>query len=234
MPPADSLADEVARLYALPLDEFVAERNAAAKAWKREGRKDDAATIGGLRKPSVVDSALNRTAHRDPTTTRAWADATRRADDAQSATIGGGDAAALRAAVAELRVGDRGDGRRRGRHHRRRAQARRPRVPSPRVAGRCRRAGGRGCARVGGAARGGSLCRGADPAATRGADARPKPKPKPAPTPKRSAKERALAVAPPPDPPPGPSAREQQLARAGRARSRCARGRGRGAGDGAA
>jgi len=104
MPPADPLTDEVARLYALPLDEFVAERNAAAKATRREGRKDDAAALAALRKPSVVESALNRTAHRDPATTRAWAEATRRADDAQSATIGGGDAAALRTAVAELRT----------------------------------------------------------------------------------------------------------------------------------
>jgi len=104
MPPADPLTDEVARLYALPLDEFVAERNAAAKASRREGRKDDAAALAALRKPSVVESALNRTAHRDPDTTRAWAEATRRADDAQSATIGGGDAAALRTAVAELRT----------------------------------------------------------------------------------------------------------------------------------
>lgn len=104
MSPADSLAEEVARLYALAPGDFVAERNATAKAWKREGRKDEAATLGALRKPSVVEGALNRTAHRDPSTTRAWADATRRADDAQSATIGGADAAALRAAVAELRT----------------------------------------------------------------------------------------------------------------------------------
>src|SRR4051812_18367666 len=104
MPPADSLAEEVARLYALDPGDFVAERNAAAKEWKRDGRKDEAATLGALRKPSVVEGALNRTAHRDPTTARAWADATRRADDAQSATIGGADAAALRTAVAELRA----------------------------------------------------------------------------------------------------------------------------------
>jgi hypothetical protein len=104
MPPADSLTEEVARLYALAPGEFVAARNAAAKAWKQAGRKDEAAALGALRKPSVVEGALNRTAHRDPVATRAWADATRRADEAQSATIGGADAAALRTAVGELRT----------------------------------------------------------------------------------------------------------------------------------
>src|SRR4051812_41791529 len=70
MPAADSLTEEVARLYALPPDEFVAARNAAAKAWKQAGRKDEAAALGALRKPSVVEGALNRTAHRDPAATR--------------------------------------------------------------------------------------------------------------------------------------------------------------------
>jgi hypothetical protein len=102
--PGDSLADEVARLYALTPDAFVAARNAAVKASKRAGRKDEAAAIAALRKPSAVEGALNRTARRDPATTRAWAEAARRADAAQSATIGGGDAADLRQAVAELRT----------------------------------------------------------------------------------------------------------------------------------
>jgi len=104
MPSADALTDEVVRLYALPADEFTAARNATVKEWKRAGRKDDAATIAALRKPSVIESAINHTAHRDPATTAAWADAARAADAAQSATIGGADATDLRAAVAELRA----------------------------------------------------------------------------------------------------------------------------------
>jgi hypothetical protein len=104
MPSADSLAEEVARLYALAPDAFVAERNSLSKAWKREGRKDEATVIAGLRKPSVVESALNRTARRDPATTGAWGEAARRADAAQSAAIGGGEAADLRQAMAELRT----------------------------------------------------------------------------------------------------------------------------------
>ncbi len=205
MPPADSLADEVTRLYALPLDEFVAERNASAKTWKREGRKDDAATIAGLRKPSVVDSALNRTAQRDPRTTRAWADATRRADDAQSATIGGGDPAALRAAVAELRsataamvdaaVATIGD------EHKREDLASRLRaLPVGAVAQVV--AGVLGSAVLAEE----DLFAGA-PTPPRRAVPKRTSKPEP------RAKKPLLAVAPAPDPPPGPSAREQQLVR---------------------
>ena len=104
MPPADSPADEVARLYSLAPQDFVAERNATVKAWKREGRKGEAAALAALRKPSAVESALNRTATRDPATMRAWADAARSADAAQNATIGGADAAELRRAMAELRA----------------------------------------------------------------------------------------------------------------------------------
>src|SRR6478609_163858 len=103
MPPAVPPADEVARLYSLAPEDFVAERNATVKAWKRDGRKDEATAVAALRKPSVVESALNRTAARDPATTCAWADAARRADAAQNATIGGADAAELRRAMADLR-----------------------------------------------------------------------------------------------------------------------------------
>lgn len=102
--PEDPLADEIARLYGLPPEEFVAARNAAAKAARTDGRKDDAATIAALRKPSAIESALNRTARHDPEATAAWVAATRAADAAQSASIGGADATALRAAVKDLRV----------------------------------------------------------------------------------------------------------------------------------
>ena len=70
MPSEPSLAGEVARLYALAPDEFVAARNAAAKSSKQAGRKDDAAALAALRKPSVIQHALNQAAHRDPATAR--------------------------------------------------------------------------------------------------------------------------------------------------------------------
>lgn len=99
----DPLADEIVRLYGLPPTEFVAARNATAKALRSGGRKDDAARIAALRKPSVVESAVNRTAQRNPDVAATWAAATRAASEAQSATIGGSDAAGLRAAVRDLR-----------------------------------------------------------------------------------------------------------------------------------
>ena len=40
-----SVAEEVARLYGLAPEAFVAERNAAAKAWKKASRSEDAATL---------------------------------------------------------------------------------------------------------------------------------------------------------------------------------------------
>ena len=104
MPAGDPLADEIVHLYGLPPEEFVAARNAVAKASRQEGRRDDATTIAALRKPSVVESAVNRTARCDPQTTARWAAATRAADAAQSASIGGADATDLRAAVKELRA----------------------------------------------------------------------------------------------------------------------------------
>jgi hypothetical protein len=51
----------------------------------------------------VIEDALNRTARSDPDAVEAWAKAVEATEDAQSAAIGGGDAAALRSATAELR-----------------------------------------------------------------------------------------------------------------------------------
>jgi hypothetical protein len=82
-----SVAEEVARLYGLAPEAFVAERNAAAKARKKAARTEDAATLAALRKPSVVEDAVNRAARRSPAVVDRWFRALRDADDAQSATI---------------------------------------------------------------------------------------------------------------------------------------------------
>lgn len=47
-------------LYGLPLDEFTDRRNALAKALRREGRRDEAAAVAKLRKPSVAAWAVNQ------------------------------------------------------------------------------------------------------------------------------------------------------------------------------
>ncbi|MBP7569693.1 MAG: hypothetical protein KBA95_06510 [Acidobacteria bacterium] len=56
MPPATPLEEAIDRLYALPLDEFVAARNELAKQF----RGDDGKTIRALSKPSAVAWALNQ------------------------------------------------------------------------------------------------------------------------------------------------------------------------------
>src|SRR5438093_801440 len=56
------MEDEVARLYAAPLDRFVEKRNELAKRLKAESRAEDAEAVGGLRKPSVAVWAVNQLA----------------------------------------------------------------------------------------------------------------------------------------------------------------------------
>jgi hypothetical protein len=59
---------EPQELYGLPLERFTEERNALAKALRKEGRRDEAAEVSKLRKPSVAAWAVNqlvRTQRRD-------------------------------------------------------------------------------------------------------------------------------------------------------------------------
>src|SRR4051812_39551314 len=49
-------------LYGLPLEEFTPARDALAKELKAAGRKDEAAEVKSLRKPSLAAWALNRAA----------------------------------------------------------------------------------------------------------------------------------------------------------------------------
>ncbi len=47
-------------LYGLPLERFVPERAALVKALRAEGRREDAAQVAKLRKPSVAAWAVNQ------------------------------------------------------------------------------------------------------------------------------------------------------------------------------
>jgi hypothetical protein len=47
-------------LYGAPLDRFVPERTELAKALRKEGRRDEAAEVAALRKPSVAAWAVNQ------------------------------------------------------------------------------------------------------------------------------------------------------------------------------
>src|SRR5207253_699169 len=66
---------EVDDLYGLALDEFVPRRDALAKRLRADGRREEAAEVGALRKPSVAarrprpSSSSRRRSTRPPSTT---------------------------------------------------------------------------------------------------------------------------------------------------------------------
>lgn len=97
------LDDEIDRLYAGPLDEFVRERSALARRLKQAGAGEEAAEVGGLRKPTVVAWTVNQLAREHRREVDLLLDAGRRIVDAQQASIAEGGRAGLDAARASLR-----------------------------------------------------------------------------------------------------------------------------------
>jgi hypothetical protein len=95
-------ADE---LYGLPLERFVGERGALAKALRADGRREEAAEVAGLRKPSVAAWAVNqlvRTQGRAMGELFDAGDALRRAQ--ADVLAGQGDGRTLRAAAERERA----------------------------------------------------------------------------------------------------------------------------------
>jgi hypothetical protein len=84
------------RLYGADLDEFVKERAAAVKELRSEGRRDDAAVVAKLAKPSVAAWIVNRVAHDEPGLMNDLLDAGARVRDVQ---LGAGSPADLRTAA---------------------------------------------------------------------------------------------------------------------------------------
>ncbi|MEQ8273026.1 MAG: hypothetical protein RMA76_10580 [Deltaproteobacteria bacterium] len=95
---------ELDELYAGPLAEFVSRRNDLAKALKRAGRKDDAATVKALRKPSLGAWAINQIVRREPDVLRAVFDALDRVKAAQLGGAPESERPALADAMAEERA----------------------------------------------------------------------------------------------------------------------------------
>ena len=93
----DTLVDE---LYALPLDRFVPERAVLVKQLRAEGRREDAAMVAALTKPSIVAWAVNQVVRALPdAATTLWA-AGDAVLDAQSRVVSGDAAGAeLREAI---------------------------------------------------------------------------------------------------------------------------------------
>lgn len=86
-------------LYGLPLDRFVPERTALARGLRAGGRRDEAAAVAALRKPSVAAWAVNQLVRTQSAAAQKLYDAGDALRAAQSDLLGGrADGGALRAA----------------------------------------------------------------------------------------------------------------------------------------
>jgi len=98
-------ADDADALYGLPLDAFVAERDALAKRLRADGRRDAADEVKALRKPSVAAWAVNQVVRSQPKPARALWNAGDALIAAQDDLLAGrADAATLRTAVEDERA----------------------------------------------------------------------------------------------------------------------------------
>jgi hypothetical protein len=98
------LDSEIDRLYGLPLDEFVRQRDELAKRLRRDGERETAEQVKRLRKPSAGAWALNQAVRRRRKETEELLAAGERLRAAHEALLSGGDPAALREAMQEERA----------------------------------------------------------------------------------------------------------------------------------
>lgn len=94
----DPLEEAADRLYGLPLEDFVAERDATAKALRKDGEKEAAAAVAKLPKPGQVAWVANQLGRAGAGDLLAAGEAMREAQ------LGGGGREALREATAAHRA----------------------------------------------------------------------------------------------------------------------------------
>ena len=92
------MREDVDELYGLALDEFTGARDALAKRLRADKRREDADAVGALRKPSVAAWAINQAVRGHRAEADALLEAGAGLREAHEAMLGGGDAAAVRAA----------------------------------------------------------------------------------------------------------------------------------------
>ncbi|MDQ3670658.1 MAG: hypothetical protein M3377_10335 [Actinomycetota bacterium] len=92
------LPPEAEKLLAVEPDQFVAERDRIVRSLRSEDRGDEADTVAGLRKPTVVVFAVNRAARDRPKAAAGAAEAARKVRETQVA----GEPESFRKAAAEL------------------------------------------------------------------------------------------------------------------------------------
>jgi hypothetical protein len=97
----DDVADAANHLYGLPLSEFRAARNATAKALAKAGRRDAAAEVRALPKPTLAAWAINQVARRRPELVDGLLTRGHALRDAQARALSG-DAGSMRATGAAL------------------------------------------------------------------------------------------------------------------------------------
>jgi hypothetical protein len=96
---------EPSDLYGLPLERFTAERNALVRQLRRDGRRDQAAEVSKLRKPSVAAWAVNQLVRTQPRDLKALYDSGDALRKTQSEVLAGrSEPGSLRAAVEAERV----------------------------------------------------------------------------------------------------------------------------------
>jgi hypothetical protein len=106
--PAD-LDKQIDQLYTVPLDEFVERRTALARSLRKDGNREAADEVKGLRKPTVPAWTVNQLARREKMRLRGLLTAGERLRKAHEKLLAGGSPEALqqarddeRAAIAEL------------------------------------------------------------------------------------------------------------------------------------
>lgn len=90
-------------LYGLPLGEFTRARDELARRLRKEGRREEADTVKGLRKPTTAAWALNQLARRREADVARLIEAGERLRRAQAELLAGGGRDELDAAAAEER-----------------------------------------------------------------------------------------------------------------------------------
>ena len=90
-----SVEVERQRLYGLPLAEFTAERNRAARELRAQGRREDAAAVAGLPKPTLAAWAINMISRTRRREVDLLLDSGKRLYDAQRANLESGERANL-------------------------------------------------------------------------------------------------------------------------------------------
>lgn len=100
----DGLVEHVRALFATAPDDFVAARNDLVSTLKRDDRRGDATTVAGLRRPSWIDGALNRTATTAPEPVAEFVEAARAARRIQHADAEGRRTASLADALRSVRA----------------------------------------------------------------------------------------------------------------------------------